>query len=81
MFAMADAISRLGRVIVPATPKTTYSASVTGGGTSINKLLIIVVSRAGEVCSSGIDNNFLWNGPIIEPCARCDDFVVGCHGW
>src|ERR1700677_390212 len=38
MFAMADAISRLGRVPVPASPKTTYSASVTGGGTSINSI-------------------------------------------
>src|SRR4051794_38197767 len=38
MFAMADAISRLGRVPVPAGPKTTYSASVTGGGTSINSI-------------------------------------------
>jgi tripeptide aminopeptidase len=38
MFAMADAISRLGRVIVPSEPKTTYSASVTGGGTSINSI-------------------------------------------
>jgi tripeptide aminopeptidase len=38
MFAMADAISRLGRVAVPAHPKTTYSASVTGGGTSINSI-------------------------------------------
>jgi tripeptide aminopeptidase len=38
MFAMADAISRLGRVPVPAEPKTTYSASVTGGGTSINSI-------------------------------------------
>jgi acetylornithine deacetylase/succinyl-diaminopimelate desuccinylase-like protein len=38
MFAMADAISRLGRVKVPVTPKTTYSASVTGGGTSINSI-------------------------------------------
>jgi tripeptide aminopeptidase len=38
MFAMADAISRLGRVQVPAEPKTTYSASVTGGGTSINSI-------------------------------------------
>jgi acetylornithine deacetylase/succinyl-diaminopimelate desuccinylase-like protein len=38
MFAMADAIARLGRVSVPATPKTTYSASVTGGGTSINSI-------------------------------------------
>jgi acetylornithine deacetylase/succinyl-diaminopimelate desuccinylase-like protein len=38
MFAMADAIMRLGRVSVPATPKTTYSASVTGGGTSINSI-------------------------------------------
>ncbi len=38
MFAMADAISRLGRVPVPFEPKTTYSASVTGGGTSINSI-------------------------------------------
>jgi tripeptide aminopeptidase len=36
MFAMADAIARLGRITVPASPKTTYSASVTGGGTSLD---------------------------------------------
>jgi acetylornithine deacetylase/succinyl-diaminopimelate desuccinylase-like protein len=38
MFAMADAIALLGRVTVPANPRTTYSASVTGGGTSINSI-------------------------------------------
>jgi tripeptide aminopeptidase len=38
MFAMADAIARLARIQVPARPKTTYSASVTGGGTSINSI-------------------------------------------
>jgi tripeptide aminopeptidase len=38
MFAMADAITRLGQTTVPACPKTTYSASVTGGGTSINSI-------------------------------------------
>ena len=38
MYAMADAIARLSRVTVPASPKTTYSASVTGGGTSINSI-------------------------------------------
>jgi tripeptide aminopeptidase len=38
MFAMADAIARLGRIAVPASPKTSYSASVTGGGTSINSI-------------------------------------------
>jgi acetylornithine deacetylase/succinyl-diaminopimelate desuccinylase-like protein len=38
MFAMADAITRLGRIDVPSQPKTTYSASVTGGGTSINSI-------------------------------------------
>jgi tripeptide aminopeptidase len=38
LFAMADAISRLGRVRVPGRPRTTYSASVTGGGTSINSI-------------------------------------------
>jgi acetylornithine deacetylase/succinyl-diaminopimelate desuccinylase-like protein len=38
MYAMADAIRRLSRVQVPERPKTTYSASVTGGGTSINSI-------------------------------------------
>jgi len=38
MYAMADAIVRLGQVQVPARPKTTFSASVTGGGTSINSI-------------------------------------------
>ena len=38
MFAMADAIGRLGALTLPASPKTTYSASITGGGTSINAI-------------------------------------------
>ena len=38
IFAMADATARLGRVSVPAIPKTTYCASVTSGGTSINSI-------------------------------------------
>ena len=38
MFAMADVITGLGKVAVPSQPKTTYSASVTGGGTSINSI-------------------------------------------
>jgi acetylornithine deacetylase/succinyl-diaminopimelate desuccinylase-like protein len=38
MYAMADSISRLSRVPVPDSPKTTYSASVVGGGTSINSI-------------------------------------------
>jgi acetylornithine deacetylase/succinyl-diaminopimelate desuccinylase-like protein len=38
MFAMADTITRLGHITVPVSPKTTYSASVTGGGTSINSI-------------------------------------------
>jgi di/tripeptidase len=38
MFAMADAIARLGRVKAPPSPRTTYSASITGGGTSINAI-------------------------------------------
>ena len=38
MYAMADTIMRLGQVRVPQQPKTTFSASVTGGGTSINSI-------------------------------------------
>ena len=37
-FAMADAIGQLGQIDVPAKPKTTYSVSVLGGGTSINSI-------------------------------------------
>jgi acetylornithine deacetylase/succinyl-diaminopimelate desuccinylase-like protein len=38
MFAMADAIHAMGQLVVPTKPKTTYSASRTGGGTSINAI-------------------------------------------
>jgi tripeptide aminopeptidase len=38
MYAMADAIAQLGKVQVPRIPRTTFSASVTGGGTSINSI-------------------------------------------
>ena len=38
MNAMASAINGLYQVKTPATPKTTYSASVTGGGTSVNSI-------------------------------------------
>ncbi len=38
MFAMADAVVRLGRLALPSSPKTTCCASVTGGGTSINAI-------------------------------------------
>lgn len=38
MNAMAHAIGELARVQVPAVPKTTYSVSVAGGGTSVNAI-------------------------------------------
>jgi acetylornithine deacetylase/succinyl-diaminopimelate desuccinylase-like protein len=38
MNAMAHAIGELARVQVPASPKTTYSVSVAGGGTSVNAI-------------------------------------------
>ncbi|WP_374575722.1 M20/M25/M40 family metallo-hydrolase [Phenylobacterium sp.] len=38
MAAMAHAIDQLYTVKTPASPKTTYSASVTGGGTSVNSI-------------------------------------------
>ena len=38
MNAMAQAVAELARVQVPAEPKTTYSVSVVGGGTSINAI-------------------------------------------
>lgn len=42
MYAMADSITRLARLHVPKRPKTTFSASVTGGGTSINSIPVSV---------------------------------------
>jgi tripeptide aminopeptidase len=38
MYAMAQAMLELSRTHVPAKPKTTFCASVTGGGTSINSI-------------------------------------------
>ncbi|MFD1612640.1 M20/M25/M40 family metallo-hydrolase [Sphingomonas tabacisoli] len=38
MAAMSQAVVDLYKVEVPKTPKTTYSASVTGGGTSVNSI-------------------------------------------
>ncbi|HEY0418489.1 MAG TPA: peptidase dimerization domain-containing protein, partial [Acetobacteraceae bacterium] len=38
MYAMAQAMAELARIQVPAKPKTTFSASVAGGGTSVNSI-------------------------------------------
>ncbi len=38
MYAMAQAAAELGRTRVPVVPRTTYSASVVGGGTSVNAI-------------------------------------------
>lgn len=38
MAAMADTVQRLYRVAPPSDPKTTYAASVVGGGTSVNSI-------------------------------------------
>jgi tripeptide aminopeptidase len=38
MYAMARAVDQLSRLEVPSNPRTTFSASVTGGGTSINSI-------------------------------------------
>jgi acetylornithine deacetylase/succinyl-diaminopimelate desuccinylase-like protein len=37
-FAMAEAIAGLSRIEVPKEPRTTFSASVVGGGTSVNSI-------------------------------------------
>src|SRR3569833_3655686 len=38
MAALAQTVTDLYRIRVPADPKTTYSASVVGGGTSVNAI-------------------------------------------
>ena len=38
MFAQAQAASEFSRIQVPASPKTTYSIGLTGGGTSVNSI-------------------------------------------
>ena len=37
-FAMGGAMQKLGRVKVPASPKTTFNVGVVGGGTSVNSI-------------------------------------------
>ncbi|HEV7322034.1 MAG TPA: M20/M25/M40 family metallo-hydrolase [Ensifer sp.] len=36
MYAMAHVVAELGRIEVPETPRTTFCASIVGGGTSVN---------------------------------------------
>lgn len=38
MVAMGQTVTELYKIPMPASPKTTYSASVTGGGTSVNSI-------------------------------------------
>jgi tripeptide aminopeptidase len=38
MVAMSQTVTELYKVTVPGSPKTTYAASVTGGGTSVNSI-------------------------------------------
>lgn len=38
IYAMAQAIVELGRIEVPETPRTTFCASIVGGGTSVNAI-------------------------------------------
>jgi acetylornithine deacetylase/succinyl-diaminopimelate desuccinylase-like protein len=38
MAAMSSAVSELYKIELPASPRTTYAASVTGGGTSVNAI-------------------------------------------
>ncbi len=37
-FAMGSAMQKLGRMTVPASPKTTFNVGVVGGGTSVNSI-------------------------------------------
>lgn len=38
MIAMGQTVTELYKIVVPKSPKTTYAASVTGGGTSVNSI-------------------------------------------
>jgi tripeptide aminopeptidase len=38
IYAMAQAVVELGRIQVPETPRTTFCASIVGGGTSVNAI-------------------------------------------
>ncbi|MFN3620750.1 M20/M25/M40 family metallo-hydrolase, partial [Sphingorhabdus sp.] len=38
MIAMGQTVTELYKTVVPTSPKTTYAASVTGGGTSVNSI-------------------------------------------
>jgi acetylornithine deacetylase/succinyl-diaminopimelate desuccinylase-like protein len=64
MAAMANAIAELYRLPVPVSPKTTYSASVTGGGTSVNAIpseVFVEIDMRSEDSASlaDLDRRFL----------------------
>ena len=63
-YAMSGAITRLSRVEVPQTPKTTYSVGVVRGGTSVNSIPFEVsmdVDIRSESCAElkKVDGEFL----------------------
>jgi acetylornithine deacetylase/succinyl-diaminopimelate desuccinylase-like protein len=65
MYAMADSITRLSRLRVPNRPKTTFSASVTGGGTSINSIPNSVWTEF-DLRSESADELGRLNGDFLE---------------
>jgi tripeptide aminopeptidase len=63
-FAMAGAIAKLGRLEVPAKPKTTYGVGVVRGGTSVNSIpaeVSVDIDLRSEACAElkKIDDAFL----------------------
>lgn len=65
MAAMARAIDNLYRITPPATPKTTYAASVTGGGTSVNSIPNSVFVEFDMRSSSAAELNKL-EGQLLQ---------------
>ena len=75
MYAMARAVDQLGRMVVPSSPKTTFSASVTGGGTSINSIPDAVwtdfdLRSACAIELEKLENQFL---AIIDAAVRAEN--------
>jgi tripeptide aminopeptidase len=81
MYAMADAVTRLSRLQVPKRPKTTFSASVTGGGTSINSIPNSVWTEVDLRSESAeelgqLDGNFL---ELVDAAVRAENVTRSTH--
>ncbi len=68
-YAMADAMTRLGKLTVPTAPKTVYNVGVVEGGTSVNSIpfamsMLVDMRSGGKAELDALEKQFLGILPV-----------------